>query len=125
MSRLAHYGPGEIADRLSILALKILFGSDTGKDVRPWRQERETLKGINVDVDLVTVLDLAVVNAALWHAEDDLRALRQGGSAGTSPYARTEYHEAVTKVAFWIQALNDRRARLVEALNSGLRMGDL
>src|ERR1700676_1554522 len=79
--RLLNWGPGECSDRLTILALKILHGTDAGKDVKHFTDERNALL---TDIRARTlngkwfeaVLELAAVNAALWHAEDRLRMLR-------------------------------------------------
>ena len=111
-TRLKNYGPGEVSDRLSILALKRLFGAEAGKDTSVFQNEwaillteirARTLNGKWFEA----VLDLAAVNAALWHAEDDLRELR-----------RVLDHSPSTAVlAFRIQALNDCRAGLIDRIN--------
>lgn len=116
MGRLINYGVGERVDRLSILGLKILFGSEAGKDVTHFERERAVLltqARASTQGDWGTVLELAAVNAALWHAEDELRGMRK--LVGTLD---TEGLEAVLSLAFRIQSLNDRRAELVGTLNA-------
>lgn len=119
--KLVNPGPGEQTDRLTILALKILFGAEAGKDVAHFERERAVLltqvRARASQVDLEAVLALAAVNAALWHAEDDLRALRGADiSSGTGVALR------VCGIAFRIQELNDQRAGLVGEINA--RLGD-
>jgi hypothetical protein len=120
MGRLANPGLGDILDRLSILALKIVHGEDRGRDISPFVAERAALLRQlvddpnslpNIGTALSTALffaqmELGAVNAALWQAEDQLRAWR-GPSAPPSP----------EELAVRIQALNDRRAALIDDLN--------
>ena len=112
--RLKNYGPGEALDRLTILSLKVLFGAEAGKDTAHFRAEQVVLltelrAQNHLAAYLEDALSLAAVNAALWHAEDDLRDLRVNYTAPDS----TE----VALLAFRIQALNDQRAVLVESIN--------
>ncbi len=112
--KLVNYGVGEISDRLTILALKILFGAAAGKEVGHFRNEQVALltqiRGRTLNAAwFEAYTELAAVNAALWHAEDDLRGYRQ---------KTTEYHEhGVVALAFQIQTLNDQRAACVEKIN--------
>lgn len=116
--RLKNYGPGEISDRLSILALKRLFGGEAGRDLTTFNNEwaillteirSRTLNGKWFEA----VLELAAVNSALWHAEDDLREYRDMGyNAVGIPESL-----AVVSLAFRIQALNDQRAGLIDRIN--------
>lgn len=111
--RLMNPGAGEITDRLTILALKILHAPEQGKDPTHFENERN---GLLVQIRTRTlngnwfeqVLDLAATNAALWDAEDDLRALRLSGMGQL---------EAAGRIGFRIQELNDRRAGIVETIN--------
>lgn len=114
MGKLVNYGAGEISDRLTVLALKILFGTEAGKDVSHFRNEQtvlltqihaRTLNGVWFDA----YTGLAAVNAALWHAEDDLRAMRRSGTPNT---------DDIAVLAFRIQSLNDQRAALIARINS-------
>jgi hypothetical protein len=123
--RLINYGAGEIADRLTILKLKILFGKAAGRDVSHFEREQSQLLpkmtlSLTSKVFEATV-ELAAVNSALWHAEDDLRALRP--KADPPPWDPVK---AAEQLAFRIQALNDRRAELVALINTntGEQLGD-
>ncbi len=116
---------GELSDRLSILALKILFGEEQGKDVAHFKVEQgailtqvrtRTLNGKWFEA----YTELAATNAALWHAEDDLRTHRGRGEEARTPIL----WEAVGKVAVRIQALNDRRAVLIATINRDAGDGD-
>jgi hypothetical protein len=109
-------GAGEITDRLTILALKILFGREAGKDVTHFESERisllakirsKTLNGAWFD----KLLDLAAVNAALWHLEDEMREWRG------IPALHNDSFPEVVSCAFRIQSLNDQRAALVREIN--------
>lgn len=115
--RLVNYGAGEISDRLTILALKILHGTVGGKDVQHFKTEQtallqqiraRTLNGKWFDA----VLDLAAVNGALWQAEDDLRQWRTELAISTA-----QHSDAIVELAFRIQYLNDQRAALVQQIN--------
>ena len=121
MGRLVNAGAGEISDRLTILALKILTGSEQGRDVSAFEIERAALlsqirsRTLNAKW-FELVLELAAVNATIWHAEDDLRALRpeavppaEGNDEGRQ--------RVVAALAFRTQRLNDRRAELVGQIN--------
>jgi hypothetical protein len=122
--RLINPGAGEISDRLTILALKILHGDEQGKEVGHWEAERTTLlqkihsRTLNAQW-FDALLELGAVNAMLWHAEDDLREWRQGGPLYTGPQL-----EEIRVLAFRIQTLNDRRADLVSQINKEAGDGD-
>ena len=128
MSRLANPGAGDITDRLTVLALKILFGGAAGKDTSYWEKERSQLlpKLPSAGAFLEHVFSLAAVNAALWHAEDDMRALRAQAATwrtidSTGLTGRedvTRRHQAAGELGFRIQELNDRRAELISLINS-------
>lgn len=63
-----------------------------------------------------SVLELAAVNAALWHAEDDLRDLRNGPAfIGMNPVSVIA--EVAAAIGIRIQVLNDQRAVLVDKIN--------
>jgi len=115
---LAAPGLGEVSDRLTILALKILIGTEQGKDVAHFQRERALLlakvrsrtpNGAWFD----SVMELAAVNGQLWQSEDDLRRLR----ATTEVQHTDVFLSRVLAVAFRIQFLNDRRAELVAQIN--------
>ena len=120
--KLVNPGTGEISDRLTILALKIYTWQEQGSDVAHFEAERAALlakihsRTLNAKW-FDALLELGAVNALLWHAEDDLREIR-GGSGGKDEYAEAG------RVAFRIQALNDRRAELVSQINKEAGDGD-
>jgi hypothetical protein len=113
--RLIDPGVGEVTDRLTILSLKLLFGAETGRDLAHFQKEQSALLAKIRTRDLNgawfhSLLELAAVNAALWHREDDLRALRSEGQT-------LQNVDAIVECAFRIQELNDRRAVLIAAIN--------
>jgi hypothetical protein len=130
--RLINYGAGEITDRLTILALKILTGAAAGKETAHFENERSSLmvklaaRTLNGSW-FAQVLELGAVNAALWYAEDALRGWRStwaetgpdssGLSGGPGSGYKTATAAAIVALAFRIQDLNDQRAVLVEAIN--------
>jgi hypothetical protein len=128
--RLINYGPGEIADRLTILNLKQLYGKQAGKDVKHFVDERNALLAQLRSRELTGpwlefMLELGAVNAALWQAEDELRGRRTDharwerpdstGLPGTDEKRRLV--EQGGQIAFRIQEWNDRRAQLIEEIN--------
>lgn len=108
--RLINFGTGEILDRLSILALKIQYGSEAGKEVKHFLDERNALLAkFEAPTNgrwLEHALELMVVNARLWQSEDELRDFRNLPAAS-----------GINALAFRIQDLNDRRAELIKAIN--------
>lgn len=123
VSRLINPGAGEITDRLTILALKILFGKAKGRPVESFQAEQtallakvrsRTLNGVWFE----QVLELAAVNAALWHAEDELRVVRQRWQDRDPCEVPCLDAQQGLVVAFRIQKLNDRRAQLVTMINA-------
>lgn len=122
--RLINFGLGEVSDRLSILALKILHGEAAGKDAEHWKNERNALiaklgaRTVNGNwIEAYT--ELAAVNATLWQGEDTLRGLRNLREAARAQWtgAGKTYQESVAEVAIRLQELNDRRAQLIESIN--------
>lgn len=120
--RLINPGTGEVSDRLTILALKILAGQDAGLDIAHFTAERAALltkiraKPSLNGVWFEHVLELAAVNATLWQAEDTLRAAREPHGDLT--------HAEVAQLAYRIQELNDRRGMLVELINKDAGDGE-
>lgn len=121
--RLVNPSTGEVSDRLTILALKILAGTEQGTETAHFETERaglltairtKTLNGRWFEA----VLALGAVNARLWHAEDALRALR-----GQLPITAAIWQEA-GRIAFQVQSLNDQRADLVRQINKEAGDGD-
>lgn len=115
MSRLVNLGPGDLSDRLTILALKQHYGEVAGKDIAHFRNEATELltqirsRTLNGKW-FAEVLSLAAVNAALWRAEDDLRGYRN------SPGGPID-KDKIVELAFSIQAANDKRAELIQKIN--------
>lgn len=111
MARLTNLGPGDLLDRLTILALKILHKGERDH----WGAERAALlaKLASREVGgkaLEGLLALAAVNAALWAREDELRTYRDaGGDVGRLA--------AAGEVGLEIQRLNDQRAQLIDQIN--------
>ncbi len=126
MARLINPGTGDVLDRLSILSLKILHaGYLAGKDVDHFRNERNALltqirAGNSFSLWIDEYQQLGAVNAALWYAEDELRALRNRPEERRAQWAgfsdKTFWQEA-GECAFKIQSLNDERARLIDTIN--------
>jgi hypothetical protein len=122
--RFINPGAGEISDRLTILALKILVSTEKGGEVAHWEAERTTLlqkihsRTLNAQW-FDALLELGAVNAMIWHGEDELRTWRHGGPLFTGPQLET-----IRILAFRIQALNDRRADLVVQINKEAGDGD-
>ena len=124
MPRLVNIGTGEIVDRLTILALKILYAGQQDKPVEHFTNEQHALlvmlrgKTLN-GVWFEHAVGLGAVNGALWRVEDQMRELRNlpnGERAEWAGFGQT-FNERVVTTAFRIQELNDERARLVEAIN--------
>ena len=129
MARLINPGIGEVVDRLTILSLKILIGTEKGRDIQHFIRERDvlltqvrarTLNGAWFE----STLELSAVNGQLWQAEDQMRAYREQydrlpragvvGSVGPDHPVWV----GVGQVAFRIQQLNDRRAELIGVINT-------
>lgn len=124
--KLVNFGAGEICDRISILQLKITTGREKGRDTGHWESERaqlltkihaKTLNGAWFD----GVLELAAVNALIWHAEDDLRDHR---IRDQHPSNDQGVLETIRDLAFRLQSLNDRRAEIVHWINKEAGDGD-
>ncbi len=120
MGRLINIGAGDVADRLTVLSLKLQHADAAGKPADHFRNEQVALAtklkaGNGIAAYLDELLELATVNGLLWRAEDELRANRTIAAEckGGEPFS----WQAVGAIAFRIQALNDRRAALVEAIN--------
>lgn len=116
--RLIDPGVGEVTDRLTILALKVLYGAEAGKDIAHFQREQSALLAKVRTKDLNGAwfhhtLELSALNAALWQAEDALRDLRPK----PKPLPPWDPVKAAADLAFRIQALNDRRAELVALIN--------
>lgn len=119
MSRLIDPGVGDVTDRLTILALKVLFGREGQKDVSHFEREQTALLAKVRARDhsgpwFHLTLELAAVNAALWHSEDELREYRMRKMVDAKELSWTE---EVARCGMRIQELNDRRAELIAQIN--------
>jgi hypothetical protein len=104
--------PGELLDKISILAIKLKRISDPAKranvereyrlleDIR--RREIPDAAGLSVQFDR-----LAGVNEQLWDVEDDLR----------DQEAAQQFHERFITLARAVYVLNDERAAIKKAIN--------
>ena len=130
VGKIVNVGVGEIVDRLTVLALKIGTGEDRHQDTTHWRNEQTILVSAICGRTLngswfKLALDLAAVNGMLWHAEDDLRALRGQHRAETSPdstgktgeFSGPRILQQASTCAFRVQALNDQRTNLITEIN--------
>jgi hypothetical protein len=116
--RLINFGPGEIADRLTILNLKQLYGKQAGKDVKHFIDEEHALLAQIRSRELVGpwlehTLELAAVNAAIWQGEEALRSYRKIDQAMST----VAHVLPIVDIAFRLQELNDRRHELITLIN--------
>lgn len=122
MPRLVNIGVGEIVDRLTILALKILYAGQQGKAIDHFTNERNALltmlRGRELNgVWFEPTLSLGAVNGALWQVEDEIRDARRRHVELVADPKELQQLVDTVQVAFRIQELNDQRAGLVEAIN--------
>ena len=113
--KLVDPGIGDVLDRLTILALKVAVGREQGRDVTHFEREQTALLAKIRSRDhsgpwFALTLELATINALLWHAEDDLRALREE-RLGPDDMA------VAVALGFRIQVLNDQRADRIAKIN--------
>ena len=118
MSRLVNYGAGEIADRLTILALKVAHGYEKNADTNHWETERNALlvQARTKNVSIEDVIELAALNAMIWQAEDELRHWRTESKDNIGECDQ-ELVDDIATIAFQLQRLNDKRAQCIERLN--------
>ena len=105
--RVHNPGPGEIADRLSILALKIKHCNTPAR--KQFEEEQKELselwlKGGYGHIALPLILELCLLNAVMWDGEDAIR--------------QAEVVEDVANLALAQQKRNDFRSELVKAINA-------
>lgn len=115
--RVLNPGPGEIADRLGVVARKIVEGGD--KDGQFKNELYELLyalydgqrAGARTDwvEKCIPGIMLDATNAAIWQLEDRVREFRNGRPPETTDFSQ---------LTFRIQVLNDRRAKLVKEINA-------
>lgn len=124
MGRLVNLGTGEVTDRLTVLALKILHYGAAGKPVDYLEAERasllakvraQTLNGAWFE----QALELGAVNAALWGMTDQLRETANSIESMVLITAGSPQRLQMLagELGVRIMRLNDRRAQLVEAIN--------
>lgn len=107
--------PGEVADKLSILDLKVERIADPAR-VANVVVERDALRAAWVEAGLPALEgmpewpELVAVNSALWEVED---ALRQHE-------ARGDFGEAFVALARSVYRYNDHRAAVKKRINLGL-----
>jgi len=121
MSRLVNFGLGEVCDRVSILGLKIYYGEANSVDVSHFKHERAALMVKILARDggrwIEWYTDLAVVNAAIWHAEDEIREHAAALLTEKDETAAAEHHFHAGTLGMQIAKLNDKRAELVFRIN--------
>jgi len=126
--RVVNPGPGELYDRLSILALKVQYGKEKNIDVSDWEQEEyEVLCAISAHFtvdsskikvsgskdNLQLVGELNAVNKNVWVAIDQQRE-----------YQKVDLHSAseptlreIARLGLYVMEMNDVRAKLIGEIN--------
>ena len=127
MTRLLEPDLGEVADRLSILRLKIEAGMQKGVSTQGWEEEQQQLDAYLrkkiLDWQRVATsfswddfgkanAELGVVNLKLWQAEDEMRKYRDRPGDLCIQEIRD-----VAMLGLHIADLNDVRCRLVRDIN--------
>lgn len=107
--------PGEVIDRLAILALKVARLADPAARERAGTLARELraawdAAGLPAPSSVPEAAELAGVNAELWEVEDALRACE----------AALRFDEDFVARARSVYRLNDRRAALKAAIDRRL-----
>lgn len=117
--RVLNPGPGEIVDRLTIVARKLLTGGGDGRggketERRVFEEEQRDLVEALYKTQFNNIHDftlqltmLAAVNAEIWENENKLRGLRDNAVVPT----------VIAGIAMRSQEMNDRRAELVKKIN--------
>ena len=104
---------GEAVDRLTILALKVLYARDPARflaeqyAVREWLREQCCLHALTCPASQ----DLAAINAAIWHLTGDVR-LRLKNGAERADGIGDQYFQAY----LW----NEQRATLIRIINEAM-----
>ena len=119
---MVNLGAGDISDRLTILALKILYGIEAGKEVKHFVDERNALltmiKGKTLNgMWFEHLLGLGAVNAALWIATDHLRGRAHAIEHEKDEGAIAEHRLQAGHQGIQMLKLNDQRAALIEQIN--------
>lgn len=129
--RLINVGAGEVCDRLSILALKILYGKQASKDTKHFETERAVLltqlAGRTLNSSWFGVfLELQAVNAAGWQAQIECRARAHAVTREEDEGVVAEHYHEAGRLAFQMQAWNDQRSGLIDEINklTGEHLGE-
>lgn len=117
--RLINFGPGEMADRLSILALKILHAKQLVRPVEHFEREQHALLAQFPRAPLAKqwfeqFIELSAVNAIIWQDTDAVRTLR------SIVDRKQEEFWQLAGLAIRLQEMNDRRAELITLINVNL-----
>ncbi len=109
---LVPVSPGELIDKLTILALKADKIDDAGK-LANVRHEQSVLQAViethvTIDAELRRLWDtLFAINAELWVIEDDIRICERNNDFG----------DAFVRLARAVYITNDRRAEVKKMIN--------
>lgn len=107
---------GEIADKISILQIKLQRMDDPAK-LANVRKEHELLRPLLDDIglgeDSALYRDLVAVNSELWTIEDDIREKERRG----------EFDAEFVRLARAVYVKNDRRAEVKKAINLATNSG--
>ena len=109
---LLNPGPGDLLDRLTILARKIVERPERADFQKEFDEIAEMVFQLSVNAKGGAIIILAAINAALWQREDEIRRFK----ILSSTVEGFDFPRAA-RVAFEIQDLNDRRAELVAEIN--------
>lgn len=119
---------GEIADRMTILELKIKAAKQKAKPYEHWLGEYSECEGaldrktsILIADDKVKmeslISNLRTVNGKLWDLEDRIRVYTRREFTNNSSFGECERDDIIT-IALQIPYFNDVRAQLVGHLNA-------
>lgn len=116
--RLLGYGPGEIADRLTILQLKIAQGTTIGKPVLHFQKEQTELyaqfrRRVTGITWLEAFTELGVMNAVIWAHTDAVQGALKEEAVNPRAVDRTR----LAWLALQLQVCNNRRAVLITIIN--------
>ncbi len=117
--------PGACVDRQTILRLKMEEAARTGVDARHFAEEHKALQTYLEEKWFgsgqpnwaeqfeASTAELARVNQALWHLEDEIRQLK-----AVAPEERQRETDRVVEIALAIPELNDERSRFVSKIDA-------
>lgn len=121
--RLVNSSLGEIADRLSILSLKLLYAALAEKPADHFRREQALLlakmRGHQTNGKWFDgYMDLATVNGAIWQLQEEMVQYRHLVAV------EKETLMTIGRIALRLQDLNFRRAELVRQIDVDAGEGD-